>query len=356
MVSFPARRFLRCAPFSRFVVAFFVAIVGLETSGPDVSALTLMNTIPAGPYPSWIAINPSNNLLYVTDYDGSQVSIVDPTKQQIVGTIPVGARPRSIAINPNTNRAYVTNTASGTVSVIDLGSNSVIDTISFPAFSSPVPWHATVSLAMNRIYVTIDQTGGDVEVIDGGTDQIVDTLQTGNVPFDVVVNALNNQLYVGVGSPAAAVDVFDGSTDLQIATIVTGQTGEVTDRMALNPQTNRLYASIQLQNNGHISVIDTTTNQVITNIPVSGLPDGIAVDPCTNLVYIGDLTQPFWLWVLNGQTNAVAPGLVPGTQPLAVTVDGAASIVYTANTADNDLSVINTGPATCQIYLPLIQN
>jgi YVTN family beta-propeller protein len=358
MVSIPGHRLLIRWSFGHRLVALLVATLILGAAGSNVHALTIVNFIPVGNYPSWVAIDSSNNRLYVTNYEGSSVSVVDPTTNQVVATIPVGNNPRTIAIDPNLSRGYVTNAGSGTLSVIDLGTNTFIKDISFPEVSTPVPWHATVNPALEKVYVTLNQPGGqpgDVAVIDETTDEIVDDLPTGNAPLDVVVNPQNNRLYVGVGNPTS-VYVFDGNTDAQLAIILTGDLNALPDRMALNSTTNRLYVSIQLSNN-HISVIDTSANKLIANVSVPGVPDGISVDSNSNLVYIGDLTQPYWLWVMNGQTNAITACLIPGPQPLAVTADPAASVVYTANAGNNSVSVINNSlPSTCQTYIPLFSN
>ena len=55
--------------------------------------------------------------------------------------------------------------------------------------------------------------------------------------------------------------MFDGNTNQPIARIAVGSAAAVPDRLAINPQTNRLYVAVQYDN--IIAVIDTTTNQVV---------------------------------------------------------------------------------------------
>ena len=324
----------------RLIAIFLVTVVALGAGGPAAVALSLVTTIPVGTYPSWVAVNPLSNFVYVTNYNANgSVSVIDGNTNLVVANIPTGSYPRSVAVNPATNLAYVTNHASNTLSVIDLALNQVQNTVSIPA-----PWHVTINPTTNRGYVT-DTASNEVFVVDLSQTPpaIIDILPTGSSPLDVVVNPLTNMIYVGVGAPTS-IFVFNGTNDVRVATISVGDPSAIPDRLALNTQTNRLYASVQLSNE-HVSVIDTTTNQEIATVPLGGVPDGINVDEAKNQIFVGDLSTPFLLWQIDGATNTVVDTITAGnTPPLGVGVNSQLCRVYTANATANTVSVIDTSP------------
>jgi YVTN family beta-propeller protein len=72
-----------------------------------------------------IAVNPSTNMIYVTDWNHSLVNVINLTTDRIIKNVTVGKFPLGIAINPNTNKIYVQNIRSDTISVIDGNTNRV---------------------------------------------------------------------------------------------------------------------------------------------------------------------------------------------------------------------------------------
>ncbi len=54
--------------------------------------------------------------------------------------------------------------------------------------------------------------------------------------------------------------------------------------VAINPNTNRIYAANMYSNS--VSVIDGSTNSIVSTIAVGDFPAGVAVNPNTNRVYV----------------------------------------------------------------------
>jgi YVTN family beta-propeller protein len=118
--------------------------------------------------------------------------------------------------------AYVANGGFGTVSVIDVETNAVVATISLPAGSSP--GQLAVSPDGTRVYVS---TGDALAVIDTATKSVV-------VPA----------IPVGFG----------------------------TRHVAISPDGRFVYVAIQFE--GRVTVVDTTTNAVVTTVDTGGQPTG----------------------------------------------------------------------------------
>jgi len=94
------------------------------------------------------------------------VAIVDPVALQVVGLIGVGATPQGMAINPLTRKLYVTNMNGSSVSVIDLSTNAVVKT---EFVYSGQPQRVAVDPLKNLIYVA-GYGNFLVDQIDGNTD------------------------------------------------------------------------------------------------------------------------------------------------------------------------------------------
>ena len=75
-----------------------------------------------------MAIN--GDRLYVTNFYGNSVTVIDTTTNTVVGApIPVGSQPNGIGFSPDGSLGYVANYDGGTLTVFDTATNTVIDSI-----------------------------------------------------------------------------------------------------------------------------------------------------------------------------------------------------------------------------------
>ena len=73
--------------------------------------------------------------------------------------------------------------------------------------------------------------------------------------------------------------------------------------VAVNPNTNMSLCSLTMHDNT-ISVIDGKTNSVTNTIHVGKNPNGVAVNPNTNMVYVANYDDNTTS-VIDGKTNSV---------------------------------------------------
>ncbi len=100
-----------------------------------------------------------------------------------------------------------------------------------------------------------------------------------NSPREVGVNPLTNHIYVSHVS-SSSVSVIDGATNQVVDTVTVG----VGPRgVGVNPSINRIY--VANSDSFRVSVIDGLTNQLITHVLVGDEPVGLGVNPVTNLIY-----------------------------------------------------------------------
>jgi len=158
---------------------------------------------------------------------------------------------------------------------------------------------------------------------------------------------------VGVGSPSGvamspdgsrvyvsnvwgnSVSVIDTSTNEVVATV---GVGSAPSGVAVSPDGSRVYVT-----NGDdtsVSVIDTSTNEVVATVDVGSAPSGVAVSPDGSRLYL--LSIYVGVIVFDTSTNEVVAtvGLDDYLHYIAVSPDG--SRVYVGNYFDYSVSVIDT--------------
>src|SRR2546426_685245 len=182
-----------------------------------------------------------------------------------------------VGVNPNTNKIYVID--DNGLQVIDGTTNSVVNTITVGKFPSAV----AINRNTNMIYVA--NTGDNTtSVINGETNSVVSTITVGNEPNGIGVNPKTNMIYVAnFLSVAGTVSVIDGATNSVTSTI---QVGNGPIGVDANPTTNKIY--VANSNGNTVSVIDGTTNSVLSTLPVGSGPHGIGINPNTNMIYVGN--------------------------------------------------------------------
>ncbi len=222
----------------------------VRPSNANVSVTTtpsLVDTIPVGSGPSGIAIAPSGNYAYVTNWNNNTVSVINTSTNAVIKTISagIGFNPYGIAITPNGNYAYVTNSNNETVSVINTTTNAVINIITV-GFG---PLGVAIAPSGNYAYVA-NSNNNTVSVINTTTNAVIKTIS------------------VGVGSgPYGSAGVGSGP-----------------DGIAITPNGN--YAYVANLYNNTVSVINTSTNRIVDTIAVGSGPDGVAITPNGNYAYI----------------------------------------------------------------------
>ncbi|MDE1863784.1 MAG: YncE family protein, partial [Thaumarchaeota archaeon] len=173
----------------------------------------------------------------------------------MVATIQVGDGPSSIAINTHTNMIYVANMESNTVSVINGTTNSVVSTLHLCNLYGT---NFAVDESTNTIYLTCTGPQGEIAVISGAENKVINTIDIGRDP----------------------------------------------NRLAFNPRTDMLYTA----NNGDgtVSVVSAQDNKLKDTIHVEPFPNFVAVNPVTNTVYVtADSYKNHTLSVISGVTDKI---------------------------------------------------
>jgi YVTN family beta-propeller protein len=306
---------------------------------------TVTTTIPGGKNPFAIALNPVTNRIYVAnDGNGSNatVTVIDGSTDTLAAGSPIGLgnTPNALAVNPVTNKIYVTNGSN--LSVIDGVSNTIRTTTALPSNNLTA---IAVNPVTNFIYITT-QNIGIVMAVNGTTDtlSLSGIALIGGSPLALAVNSLTNLIYVTDNATTGRVVVIDGSTNNRVDSFITGNgPGAV----AVNPVTNRVYVVNNRNNN--VAVVDGATKTTST-INAGSNPFAVAVNQVTNQVYVpnmGDNT----VTVIDAANGGITSTVNAGTGPTAVAVNPATNKVYVPNSGSGDVTVIDglNGNATTQV-------
>ena len=207
---------------------------------------------------------------------------------------------------------------------------------------------AITAAAAPFAYVSFNRN--TISVVDVATDTVVKGLTVGNGATTVGNNL--NAVAVNIGGTRAyasclgdsVVTVIDTSTNTVVGNIPVdaGPRGD-----ALDPAGARLYVVNVLANT--LNVIDTATNSMIARVAVTG-PSGVVVDPTGASVYVASFNQST-VTVIDTATNTVRTSFPVGATPEGVAIDPSGTHLYVANFGGSSVSVVNpsTGVTTATI-------
>lgn len=254
----------------------YVTNNGGTVSVVDTTNNSVITTIKVGSSPMNVKINPSGTRIYISNSNDDTVSVVDTSNNTTVATVAVGNKPFGVTVNPLNSFVYVTNSTSNSVSVIDTRTNSVVHTISV----GKTPYNVASNQSGTRIYVA-NFDDNTVSVIDTSSNSIVNTIKVGNNPLDLVVNSLGTLVYV-INWAEHTVSVIDANSYNILNTIPVGAGNP--RNITINSSGTRVYVTKTGNSDDGISVIDTSTNKVLSSISskIGSYPSGIAVFGSTN--------------------------------------------------------------------------
>lgn len=107
-------------------------------------------SILVGARPTGLAVTPDGAKIYVSNYLGNSVSVIDASTNLVTTTVAVGLGPAGLAISPDNSRVYVVNKMSNIVSVINVALDTVVETVAVDSG----PEGIAISPDGRRAYVT----------------------------------------------------------------------------------------------------------------------------------------------------------------------------------------------------------
>lgn len=323
----------------------------------DLQTETLVASVPAGPEPIAIALDPLTHRVYVANtslwptpyqpslsvFDGDPAS---PTFLDEIAAIPLSDAPRDLIVDPGAPRLYVQlrdgYDADQTLVAIDTNSLTVTHT-STASSLDPATNSLAIDPGLRRLFVARSKSGttqpGAIEVYDldgaGGPFTLLNTIPSpvaNWTPRGIGVDPGAQRLYVlssRLAEPARLHAYDTQSLGLTGSLLLAQATGY---GLALDPSRDRVFAPVLDPGVAKLAFMDTSPLAVSHQYVNQALGRSLVLDPVTHRVYVGG-TTPGGGWridvfahdagdddgdgVLNGCDNC--PG---DPNPLQVDTDG----------------------------------
>lgn len=367
-------------------VAVNVGIVpSNRVSVVDLASGNILATVPIGAgvngLNQGIAVDATRQRVYVTNMDDNTVTIINTATNTVAATVQVGVQPQGVAVDPEAGLVYVANTGvnrEGTVTILDAASGAIRGTVAVgaPAIHVAVdrrtrvayvtldasPWavvavdgatrtsrgrvdlgllFAASSIAVDpgsRVYVSFS-TSKAVAVLDssGGPSALREStrwLSVGLTPRAVAVDPVTRAVYVAESSSNQVLIWSSAGTQIKALDVLQRPTA-----VFLDGTTSRAYVANTSSNS--LSVINTSSQAVVSHLPLASAPSGVAYDSVGQRIYATNFLTDT-IAAINPSTRAVVATWRTGTSPWAVAVDGTLRQLYSLNDGEGTLTTLST--------------
>lgn len=305
------------------------------------SADSVIATVNVGDSPSAIGVNPVSHRVYVTNYWGGTVSVLDGTTNSNVATVGSGGFtvPLAVVVDSLASpaKAFVGNWWTGTVEVIDESSTVVTQTLLSGAAHGGGPRALVLDGSTNprKLFGAIHGRG-ELAVWNAETGARLATVTVGSAPRALALypgSGVHRRVYV-VNRGDDTVSVVNASTYGVVGTVATGAGVKA---VAVDPDTGNAYVTAEYANT--VTVIDEDAN-VLATVNVGSTPKGLAVDATNDRVFVANFGSGT-VSVIRTTDYTNAATITVGTGPLAVAVDEGDGKTYVTNQGGNTVSVID---------------
>jgi len=326
-------------------VALLLAALGCSSGGGD-------NSLDLGGAGGGVAISATTGAIEARLVDANNASLngqavtVSGTASRQSDSLNLTADSNGVVRAGNLPPGNYTINASGVLMSLPVSANQVTTR----RFNVSQPNNPQTSLGLLYVVNTLAKTLSIVDTVTGAVQNNV--LSTGEAPNQVAF--LNGVGYI-VNSASNAVQRFNPSTHTTLGNIATGDNTNPWN--LLFASNTKAYVTNLVSN--EVAVINLSTNQVSSTIPVTAGPEGMAIVGnslyvcCTNFSFATFTFDDGKLDIINTATDQVtgSVSLGVGANPQAVVqgADGMLYVVATGDFATAGTRVIRVNPTTNQV-------
>ena len=373
----------------------------------DPTTDSVPSNVSVGDLPTGIAFDPQNDRLYTTNEASGNMTVIQGgplLMPEVVANPGLTTQPWDVAFDPASENGFATDDRELLTPADVIGFHASTGGVGpytpvAPPGSEPYspgddlydPANGDVYAAASYYDSASAATYGDVAVINGGTGALVSTIESsGFLPICLAYDPSNQVLYVGsivddqdvligynaantqvsflplpslpqaiaydsangdlyvdaLGSGPPEVIVVDPVTNTIVGTIPVGF--ESGPAIAYDPANQEIFVSnVQFNlttfEEYDLSVVNTTTNQIVANISFGGTPGapGSSVyDPANGDIYVTD-TGSNNVSVVNGTRYTLVATIPVGDFPVGISTNGSGAQLYVANYDDGSISIIS---------------
>ena len=318
--------------------------------------------------PDGLALNPSNDSLFVADEPGNDVAefapapVLSTSVDQGVTNLSTGADPYGLGFDPTLSDVLVVDNdqsyhAETSLTEISSATNRVVASINL----APLPMGLAYSVGHGEVYV-YDGQSGDLEFLSASSLALEHSVFVGFTGMDlaaidwaalsgnVVYDPVNDTIYVdfvhylGGASGVAVVNATTYSVSYLPADQFSIPAG-----MAVDSSDHKVF----IADYGNNSVGEIGWGGTIPrNITVGPNPVGLAFDSSNDELYVTNNGNNS-VTVIDAATDQVVHWISVGSEPYGITYDPANGFAYVADSDAAELTVINTTLNTAPRTIPL---
>ena len=253
-----------CAKLKRDLTADGIAVI-------DTATLKLNRLLKSGSDPEQFDLSHDGKQLFISNEDTGTLTVVGIASGAVEATVPVGKEPEGVRVTPDGRWIVVTSESGNTIYVIDAHTLKMVKSV--PVGKRP----RDVAFAPDgrTVYISgeFDASVYKTTIPDSASATKLVQLRREAKPMGVVLDASHNRLFVstGRGGTVAVVSLEDAAklvTEIQVGARPWG--------IALSHDGKRLYTANGSSND--VTIIDTTTLQVLKKVAVGKSPWGVVLD------------------------------------------------------------------------------
>jgi YVTN family beta-propeller protein len=252
-----------CAKLKHDLSADGIAII-------DTATLKLIKLLKSGSDPEQFDLSHDGKQLFVTNEDAGTVSVVSIANGAVEATIPVGKEPEGVRVSPDGRWAVATSESGNAIYVIDPQALKVVKSV--PVGKRP----RDVAFGPDgTVYVSNEFDASLYKTTIPDSDSATKLLQLRPEarPMGLVLDAPRKRLFLSTGrGGTVAVISLEGEPKLVTEIPV----GARPWGMALSRDGKRLFTANGSSND--VTIVDTTTLQVVKKVPVGKSPWGVVLD------------------------------------------------------------------------------
>ncbi len=220
---------------------------------------------------------------YVSNCAGDTISVIDLLGLREIARIKVGLAPRGISISGDGKYAFVSNSGSNTLSVVDLTQRAQVAELAV----GENPRH--MAILPGKSVILVSQWGSDaVAVVDYShgiaamsTPKYIPVGADAR-PYSLTVNQTGDRAYVA-NTQADYMSVIDPIAGREIVRVTVGYGGR-----AIALSADQKYAFISVEPPNEMAVVDLAKNAVVHRVQVGPSPRGLAIDEESKLAYLSN--------------------------------------------------------------------
>ncbi|TXM76604.1 YncE family protein [Methylobacterium sp. WL69] len=273
-------------------------------------------------------------LLFSTDTDGGSVTVIDidGDHNKPIAVIPIGNGPRGAVRFTKSGRGFVANHAGNTISEIDALSLREINRIKVGI--APIG----VAITPGDRYAIVSNAGDNtVSIVDLDKRQEVYQIPVGREPRHPDITPSGDYAYV----PVSGADYI---SKIDLRPLKSGQPTQVREleriylgkgaspySAAVSPNGERVISANNQAN--YISIIDTSTDKIISNIDVANKgARGTAFTPDSNVAFVS-IEDTSEIAVINLQSNSLENRIPAGPGPRGLIYDAGLQTIFSSSFA-----------------------